>query len=784
MNYIEHDKGIEEIVKLLLEKRLIPIFGAGFSKSSPTVGKEKVPDSNECVEIMKSLIKPYLLEALSKDEFIEFESYNFNATAKLMKKMLPKNEYLDFFRSYFTGVNLSQVKVNFLKLPWLYVFTLNIDDGIENTNLFTPILPYHNARKDYFKNNSLLFKLHGDAKYELKYESENNIIFDSDQYIRSLKDIKNKTMCEYFSNTLKEYNLLFIGCSLQNEPDIKYIYNNIADEHFNTKKIILRTKKLSFLEEANLQDYGITDVILVKDYGLFYADLFNAFNNIKTQEKVNEYPFKNPQIKNINDLDLKYFSGFKCFKEEENAFYKTDLIIERECIVAIENSLKFFNIVFVEGRRFSGKTSLICTLCEKEKWRTIFFFPSTTQEDVDVILDIINNNKSALLIFDSNSLSNECYFLLKDIEDILQKNDNKIIVFSNQSDNYLPEIIKSAYFNIANSFSDKELNLLTTKTDIHALIKRKKYDTNLDYLDRIKKEQGSSFNLTKLTLPSEYTKNEQILLLLLCVKDKIYSRDIFSLKIKYEEIKTFLKKVPILCEWLYTTKEESNTHSVYKLVHNSKNIILREIRKIKHDDIITNINSIVIAFKDGDKNQKRIYHEVMQFDTLNYLFGRKKGAGRLISKVYKNLEDLLNDDLHFWLQRSKSIYHLASNNYDELKFAYSYAKKAYIDSNNRTLTTKAALSVSLICSLLYKLEKDSFSKIDLIEEAIKLGYEAIFSEYYRQEKRLVNDLNIGDKRDSYASLIIDSCNNYISFLDIIRDDIFKKAKAILNKLIK
>ena len=83
----------------------------------------------------------------------------------------------------------------------------------------------------------------------------------------------------------------------------------------------------------------------------------------------------------------------------------------------------------------------------------------------------------------------------------------------------------------------------------------------------------------------------------------------------------------------------------------------------------------------------------MQFDTLNQLFGRKKGAVKLIFKVYESLEQLLSDDLHFWLQRSKSIYRLVPNQYWKLKTSYSYAKKVYMDGKNITLTTKAALSV-------------------------------------------------------------------------------------------
>ena len=237
----------------------------------------------------------------------------------------------------------------------------------------------------------------------------------------------------------------------------------------------------------------------------------------------------------------------------------------------------------------------------------------------------------------------------------------------------------------------------------------------------------------------------------------------------------------ILVEWIKTSKGEKNTYSAYKLVHNSKNIIMDEIQKLSHEDIIHVILTIVNAFKNGDLNQKRTYREVMQFDTLNQLFGRKKGAGKLIFMVYENLETLLKNDLHFWLQRSKSIYRLVPTNYWKLKTAYSYAKKVYLDSDNETLTTKAALTVSLICSLLYSLEKNNTIRQDFQKEAIELGFQAIFSEYYKQEKRLKNDLNIENSRKNYVDLIQNICSSYV-LSPISNASTIRKSRAIIEKL--
>lgn len=587
-------------------------------------------------------------------------------------------------------------------------------------------------------------------------------------------------MRENFSTAYKEFNLLFIGCSLKNEPDIKFIYNGIAKERHNTMGIVLRTEKLSQFDADDLEDYGITDVILVKDYDVFYMDFINSVSEQQIQEKIAKYPFYNPSVTCVADEKLKYFSGFRNFDEKENMFYKSNLIINRSCLAEIDESLKTYNLLFIEGRRFAGKTSLLCTVCEREKRRSIYFFPSTTLESTDVILNIIETTQNSLLIFDSNSLSVESYYMLQDVNDILKKNNNSIIVALNQSDNFVSEKTDSDYIILKNIFDNNELTQLEPKINEHALTIRKDKDTNLDYLNIIKNEQGISLTFP-LKLPSKYTFNEQILLLLLCVKDKVYSRETNVLKIKYSEIQSFINRMSILVEWIKTSKGEKNTYSAYKLVHNSKNIIMDEIQKLSHEDIIHVILTIVNAFKNGDLNQKRTYREVMQFDTLNQLFGRKKGAGKLIFMVYENLETLLKNDLHFWLQRSKSIYRLVPTNYWKLKTAYSYAKKVYLDSDNETLTTKAALTVSLICSLLYSLEKNNTIRQDFQKEAIELGFQAIFSEYYKQEKRLKNDLNIENSRKNYVDLIQNICSSYV-LSPISNASTIRKSRAIIEKL--
>lgn len=83
--------------------------------------------------------------------------------------------------------------------------------------------------------------------------------------------------------------------------------------------------------------------------------------------------------------------------------------------------------------------------------------------------------------------------------------------------------------------------------------------------------------------------------------------------------------------------------------------------------------------------------------------------------------------------------------------------------------------------MLYSLEKNYRAKLNVLEESIDLGYQAIFSEYYKQEKRLQNDLNTENHHNNYADLMKKSCSDYI-LLEHKNPSITQKATRILGKL--
>lgn len=756
MNLITEEKGIHILIQQLEEERLIPIFGAGFSKGAKA-RNGIVPDGWEASKMMQKII----LQCVDFIAEQNLSAKTFNDTAKLFNQLnnkgFLKGRYKDFFRDNFTDAHLDNIKKAFLEIAWPYALTLNVDDAIEKTGAFTAILPYLNADNNYRRNKSI-YKLHGDASFECLYlHDEATIVFDMDQYTKSLNDVHNQSFRDCICNTYRDFNMFFIGCSLTNEADLKYLYNQTKEEAKETSRFILRKEKPDLLEEMTLEEHGITDIILTEDYDRFYVNFLNEYQAHKIKTKIEDYPFKNPTIKAEPDKDLKYFGGYRTFDEKENCFHKSNLIIERDCIDTLHRHLERYNMLALVGRRFSGKTAILSMLCEKEIRRNVYFFPSTTSEGADVIQNLLNHTENALFVFDTNSLSPESYFLIRDSECVLKEKQNKVIIAVNQSDNYLTEEIDCEEIPIKNVFSEKELKLFKEEADSFGFAKRTAHSTNLDYLEQLHTEQKLTA-LKALQLPKNYTENEKILMLLLGVKDKVYTNDILTLGIPWSELKRFLERTATLTELIKNSKGENSANkSTRKLVHNSKMILLKEIQNFQSQDTLKAIIRIVTCFLKGSYEQKRIYKEVMQFDTLNQLFGRKNGAGKLISRVYEELQPILKNDLHYWLQRAKSIYWLVpDNNYNKLKESYGYAKKVYLDSNQKSLSAKAALTTSLICCLLYRLEQNPQERLEYQSEAIRLGYEAIQSEYYRSETRLNSEINSG----RYRSRLLETCRDF------------------------
>lgn len=775
--------GISKLVELISDKNLVPVFGAGFSMGS-ICHNGNVPNAIEATKQMKEII----LSENRKLGKADIENDDFFDTADLFISEVPIEKRRDYFRDCYTESELPELCRNFLKYNWSYAYTLNIDDAIERTNIFHPVLPYRklteNLRNSGFK---LLYKLHGDALTEVQYDDVGeNIVFSSDQYMKSLNFTENKNFLDNIAADYQSSNMLFIGCSLEKEQDLSYIYAR-CDGSVNTLRIYLTNRKPDSKKELLLnKKYGINLILLVDDYKSFYLNLDKAIEQIGIKDLVAEYKYKNPNFVSFEgDIkkSIELISGVSIFDLDNNEFMQSGLQIIRESIDGIKQLLKETDCVLIKGRRFSGKTFLLSNFIYTEKGTMKFFFPTTTAIDATIVLGLLENNVNSYFIFDSNSISRNIYKVLVENQKLVKENGNKLIIAINSDDTFLIDNLNGKMVELQKNFTGLEIDRFARCANRYGLIKRQKSWTNFDYLFKVSKQNPHLSTLK--VYDGNFSFNEQIILLILAAEDKLFLGDALAIGIFHADIESIKAKLPRVVEDVPVEASEREHHSGRKLVHNSKYILISFLNKLSEKQIVECIQKIVRELK-GDKERNRIYIDIILFDTLNQLFA-EKGAGELIFRVYDALEEVLNDEMHYWLQRAKSVYRLNRNDKNQLEIAYSYATKAYLDGY-KNLKPKAALTLSLICALLTSKETDQREKKFYFEQSISYGLEAVSSNFYYHKSYLLNnELKNGWKKHSNSyDLLMEVCEtyqkNYSDYNHIDKaDDLISKLEDIRNK---
>lgn len=133
-----------------------------------------------------------------------------------------------------------------------------------------------------------------------------------------------------------------------------------------------------------------------------------------------------------------------------------------------------------------------------------------------------------------------------------------------------------------------------------------------------------------------YSLHESVLLIILAALDKVYDADAIALGIPMYEVGTFITKVgEKLAQRELCSPDEATKHSAMKLVHNSKFALLKIVNGLDEEQVIESVFHIVQRCQH-DYTRKRLYINVMLFDTLNQLFQDSPKRAELIKKYMIN----------------------------------------------------------------------------------------------------------------------------------------------------
>jgi SIR2-like protein len=145
-------------------------------------------------------------------------------------------------------------------------------------------LPNRTLNKKYLPNPAL-FKLHGDTQDEVIYiKNEEGLIFSRKQYLRSLT--ANQDLLNVFFEDFTGKNCIMIGCSLDNEIDLEYLFaNNRTGAPAQTDKIYVTSQEPDDLKKINLSDFGVNVCLIITNYNSFYKELVEVLQDAEMPDQ-------------------------------------------------------------------------------------------------------------------------------------------------------------------------------------------------------------------------------------------------------------------------------------------------------------------------------------------------------------------------------------------------------------------------------------------------------------------------------------------------------------------
>lgn len=694
---------------ILRQDTCVLFLGAGFT-CGEKARSANVPSGAEWMKLMRQQIKASSIAEKPSDD--ELENFGFQDLSDIYfrDKIVPLHVIKESVNSCFTNVSITdEAKRRFLSIDWPYIYTLNIDDGIERVIDGVKVLPY----RDFSRHSErrYVYKLHGDAEDVLSAANHDDlrVIFGKADYIKSLN--RNRYLIDCLANDFCEKNILFIGCSFSDELDLSFALTSVSPDGRSTQTarvFITSNAPKDYAEKKKLKSYGITDVI-VADYFAFYN--FAASIAEREDQKpltINAFEFADDIKPFSNERFVSYLlqSGWK---HEDNPY----LLSVCRTVETIVSEKLVDPLVVVWGRRFSGKSTILHRILSKVRTRKRFLIYSQASVS-DKAFNEIFQVEDALIAIDAGAVHYSQLRVLAQKTDTLKENNTTVLLAISRADltalgnSYakdsvqieskfkreegadLDKLLAPIGFQRWNSSQSILDNIFTLgSSPISAGIL--KNQSTLD--ERIKMICSDGKDNTKVRLPH---KLEFSLLFYLAVRQRIFSFVHRTLAKNYgfaylaeTNIADFSKR------WApFVESEEADPvsrraeNSSMVLVCNSYAWTQLAVRRFSEKLGVVETASFIADLFTSVRTVDKEAYKLTLFDSLNAVYSPKKlnekdWGAKVISTVYEKLAPYCAQDPDYWLQRAKSVYY-HSNDEKALRIAIEYCEKGIVEKAAKT----------------------------------------------------------------------------------------------------
>ena len=806
---VSYDEVSNEIIQMMRRKTIIPVIGSGFTRDC-IARSGKVPSGEDYYNYMIAQIVDQNPDEMKVKEL---NNESFSSISSIYHKMVQAEKQQSYLLNKFTNVKLENVKKNFLKIDWPYIYTLNIDDAIENNSEFKTVL-YANRdiRNSIFEQEKCVIKLHGDIKDILKYEDSNCEIFDQKQYVVSIK--KNVSLLKKLTHDYEYLNLLYIGCSLSDEIDLLFSTSMANDN--NNNRYYCSTQIPTLLQKTKLEAFGITHCIVFESYDDIYEKMTDAFHQSlcitpDELEQFSTYEFKT--LGTGFELNCPYlFQGKSILNNSKIAIYPS-FFVSRSVTDKIVENINSKGTQIVVGRGCSGKTYVSYDIIRRVRDREVYAFRSKDRINNET-LTLLLNKENCLTIFDSKVLS------IKQIEEIILTTServvksNSIIIIENKSNRDLSGLLVLMKMNehleddeipqleISNRFSKPktdEINNYLVTSSLGVFSENKSIADNIINASNLLIQKNKFSQISPLT----HNVRQVSSLIVLATLGKVYASDAINLDL-VEEFEMQCKKAMPLIEkestWVFEMSAANN--SPLKYVVNAEYWLFNQL------DILAKSRKgrekIIEAYRyiigklieingkpDLMKGEKYApYKDYILFDNIFQIF-RSQGT-KIIRDIYQSLNDILATDPNYLHQRAKCYIRSAYKSTEEkdkekwLEMAYRDAsisnssfEKRYESHENEKIMISAAHSLYTAALALCHIAKlRNYRDISINANAVKCLYKAISSPFNSIE--FVNN----DATYNYNNVVGDLVSTFATDVKYLKDkDAEEKVAELLMMMI-
>lgn len=779
----------DDIVVLFKRTSLIPIVGSGISCGASTPNG-RVPSGEEFKNHMLQKLEELFF---SDEEQRDIRQASFSSLCDYYDEFVDEDTRLKYLRDNFYNAHLCKDKrLRFFEIEWPYIYSLNIDDAIERSTVYSNvILPRRKLRVDFNEKNCLI-KLHGDIRELSRYQDADKI-FSSIEYAHSINN--NRPLLDRLRNDYKNQNILYVGCSLADEFDLKTL-GKLPIEFQNKerlrKTIIFVKGKPGKLKIAQYKTYGITNIVYFDDYDSMYVELYNAWRESQC--------IGDNDIVEYEDFSMKYLQSTQGEKNYEYFFWGKGLLKDKQFTypfffisrhltsVIIDNFYKN-TIHIISGGRVSGKSYILADIYSRIRDRRVCFFDGKVRIS-DAALKKLLEYQNTVCIFDTASIERKQFRTILESIKLIHENKSNFIVCINANDRDLKGIIQIKrdedailntleIYNLKNKFdSGNEEEDINGKLPLVNLPAYNKTQTVLDYIIKSEYILDRKSCFTASYSISIETIKELIFCIILATKEKMTTLDVINFDLEEEALKAKNKYAPFIekIETLNYEKSFSDMSSI-KYVLNSKFWLQRQlytyVKEFGHENVseaYMYIVKLIIDMVPDVYRQRHLYRDFIMFDTINGLFISEFGGNiRLIVDIYKNLHNIIATDYNFLHQYAKCLIHY-SNKFDSsdsekalekesllkkarvfANVAESMAEKIYNDIHSETVLISIAhiqfSLASILCSLC---RLHGYSNVDELDNAMLITTRAISSQYNRN---LENKISLSQNIFEFLNVI-------------------------------